>query len=59
MYAHDELIPPRDCIGIAKTGSGKTLAYILPLLRHAKDQPPCQPVRRFVSGFIFFIHTTC
>jgi len=30
----------RDCIGIAKTGSGKTLAYVLPLLRHAKDQPP-------------------
>ncbi|KAJ9504527.1 hypothetical protein QJQ45_020224, partial [Haematococcus lacustris] len=30
----------RDCIGIAKTGSGKTLAFVLPLLRHAKDQPP-------------------
>ena len=30
----------RDCIGIAKTGSGKTLAFLLPLLRHAKDQPP-------------------
>lgn len=29
----------RDCIGIAKTGSGKTLAFVLPLLRHAKDQP--------------------
>jgi ATP-dependent RNA helicase DDX46/PRP5 len=30
----------RDCIGIAKTGSGKTLAFLLPLLRHARDQPP-------------------
>lgn len=30
----------RDCIGVAKTGSGKTLAFILPLLRHIKDQPP-------------------
>ena len=30
----------RDCIGIAKTGSGKTLAFLLPLLRHAKDQRP-------------------
>lgn len=29
----------RDCIGIAKTGSGKTLAFVLPLLRHVKDQP--------------------
>ncbi|KAF4347189.1 hypothetical protein G4B88_013154 [Cannabis sativa] len=30
----------RDCIGIAKTGSGKTLAFVLPMLRHLKDQPP-------------------
>lgn len=30
----------RDCIGIAKTGSGKTLAFILPMLRHIKDQRP-------------------
>ncbi|MEW5301690.1 MAG: hypothetical protein WDW36_004533 [Sanguina aurantia] len=30
----------RDCIGIAKTGSGKTLAFVLPLMRHVKDQPP-------------------
>ena len=30
----------RDVIGIAKTGSGKTLAFLLPLLRHVKDQPP-------------------
>ena len=29
----------RDCVGVAKTGSGKTLAYILPMLRHARDQP--------------------
>ena len=33
----------RDCIGIAKTGSGKTLAFVLPLLRHARDQPPLAP----------------
>jgi len=30
----------RDCIGIAKTGSGKTLAFVLPMIRHVKDQPP-------------------
>eukprot|EP00798_Chlamydomonas_sp_ICE-L_P003694 gene3694-13762_t len=30
----------RDCIGIAKTGSGKTLAFVLPMMRHIKDQPP-------------------
>lgn len=30
----------RDCIGVAKTGSGKTLAFLLPLLRHCKDQEP-------------------
>jgi ATP-dependent RNA helicase DDX46/PRP5 len=28
----------RDVIGIAETGSGKTLAYILPLIRHIRDQ---------------------
>nr|GMD42109.1 DEAD-box ATP-dependent RNA helicase 42 [Ipomoea batatas] len=33
----------RDCIGIAKTGSGKTLAFVLPMLRHIKDQPPLVP----------------
>ncbi|CAM0954762.1 unnamed protein product [Alopecurus aequalis] len=33
----------RDCIGVAKTGSGKTLAYVLPMLRHVKDQPPVVP----------------
>jgi ATP-dependent RNA helicase DDX46/PRP5 len=32
----------RDCIGIAKTGSGKTLAFVLPLLRHVKDQAPLE-----------------
>ena len=32
----------RDCIGIAKTGSGKTLAFVLPMLRHIKDQPPIE-----------------
>jgi hypothetical protein len=32
----------RDCIGIAKTGSGKTLAFVLPMLRHIKDQPPLE-----------------
>ncbi|KAM5574005.1 hypothetical protein ABKV19_013496 [Rosa sericea] len=30
----------RDCIGVGKTGSGKTLAFVLPMLRHIKDQPP-------------------
>ncbi|QDZ22735.1 DEAD-box ATP-dependent RNA helicase [Chloropicon primus] len=29
----------RDCIGIAKTGSGKTMAFVMPMLRHIKDQP--------------------
>uniref|UniRef100_A0A2P2MRT2 RNA helicase n=1 Tax=Rhizophora mucronata TaxID=61149 RepID=A0A2P2MRT2_RHIMU len=33
----------RDCIGIAKTGSGKTLAFVLPMLRHIKDQQPVEP----------------
>jgi ATP-dependent RNA helicase DDX46/PRP5 len=32
----------RDCIGVAKTGSGKTLSYVLPMLRHIKDQPATQ-----------------
>ena len=30
----------RDCIGIAKTGSGKTLGFVLPMMRHVKDQDP-------------------
>jgi ATP-dependent RNA helicase DDX46/PRP5 len=33
----------RECIGVAKTGSGKTLAFVLPMLRHVKDQPPVVP----------------
>ena len=34
----------RDCLGIAKTGSGKTLAFVLPMLRHIKDQRPIEQV---------------
>lgn len=30
----------RDVIGIAETGSGKTLAYMLPMIRHIRDQRP-------------------
>ncbi|KAF2555260.1 hypothetical protein F2Q68_00018045 [Brassica cretica] len=33
----------RDCIAVAPTGSGKTLSFILPMLRHIKDQPPVEP----------------
>lgn len=32
----------RDVIGIAETGSGKTLAYLLPMIRHIRDQRPLQ-----------------
>ncbi|XP_019100888.1 PREDICTED: DEAD-box ATP-dependent RNA helicase 45-like [Camelina sativa] len=32
----------RDCIGVAKTGSGKTLGFVLPMLRHIKDQFPVE-----------------
>ena len=50
----------RDCIGIAETGSGKTLAFVLPMLRHIKDQAPlqqgdgpvalvCAPTREWVN----------
>ncbi|KAL9094290.1 MAG: hypothetical protein Q9165_003430 [Trypethelium subeluteriae] len=31
-----------DVIGVAKTGSGKTLAYILPAMRHIRDQRPLE-----------------
>ncbi len=30
----------RDCLAVAKTGSGKTMSFVLPMLRHIKDQPP-------------------
>jgi len=33
----------RDVMGIAQTGSGKTLAYLIPMLRHIKDQAPLAP----------------
>jgi ATP-dependent RNA helicase DDX46/PRP5 len=36
------ILSGRDVIGIAKTGSGKTLAFVLPLIRHVKDQPDIQ-----------------
>lgn len=42
----------RDCIGIAKTGSGKTLAFLLPMLRHIKDQV-CSPYLQ-ASCFLMF-----
>lgn len=34
------ILSGRDCIGVAETGSGKTLAYVLPMIRHIKDQRP-------------------
>lgn len=36
------ILSGRDCIGVAETGSGKTLAYVLPMLRHIKDQKPLE-----------------
>jgi ATP-dependent RNA helicase DDX46/PRP5 len=39
MQALPTIMSGRDCIGIAKTGSGKTLAFVLPMLRHIRDQP--------------------
>lgn len=30
----------RDIIGVARTGSGKTLAFLLPMIRHVRDQQP-------------------
>lgn len=32
------ILSGRDMIGVAKTGSGKTLAFVLPMIRHIKDQ---------------------
>jgi ATP-dependent RNA helicase DDX46/PRP5 len=32
----------RDIIGVAKTGSGKTIAFLLPMMRHIKDQRPLE-----------------
>ena len=46
----------RDCIGIAKTGSGKTLAFVLPMLRHIKDQVgPCRVLALFCDA----METSC
>lgn len=39
MQAIPALMCGRDLIGVAQTGSGKTLAYVLPMIRHAMDQP--------------------
>jgi len=40
MQALPVIMSGRDVIGVAKTGSGKTMAFVLPMLRHIKDQDP-------------------
>ncbi|KAK3693848.1 hypothetical protein B0T22DRAFT_367770 [Podospora appendiculata] len=40
MQALPVIMSGRDVIGVAKTGSGKTMAFVLPMLRHVKDQDP-------------------
>lgn len=40
MQALPVIMSGRDVIGVAKTGSGKTMAFLLPMLRHIKDQDP-------------------
>ena len=40
MQALPIIMSGRDVIGVAKTGSGKTMAFVLPMLRHIKDQDP-------------------
>ncbi len=40
----------RDCIGIAKTGSGKTLAFVLPMLRHIRDQVRIYPLSYLLAS---------
>jgi DEAD/DEAH box helicase len=47
----------RDCIGVAKTGSGKTLAFVLPMLRHIKDQSPLGQARS--SHVVVFPALSC
>lgn len=50
----------RDCIGIAKTGSGKTLAFVLPMLRHIKDQVSlCIFLLEIIDCFLVFMSTAC
>ena len=34
------ILSGRDCMAVAKTGSGKTMSFVLPMIRHVKDQPP-------------------
>ncbi len=50
----------RDCIGIAKTGSGKTLAFVLPMLRHIRDQVSTYPLSCLASTLasLVFLYTS-